>query len=85
MKPIIDWVVWVAAVAFVLLYFFAVVHEASAAHPVTKRNCKNDYFRYCSHTQPGSREIRVCFKTNFKRLAGGCQWAIKKYERRKGE
>lgn len=56
-----------------------------AAHPVTKRNCKNDYFRYCSHTQPGTPEIRVCFRHNFKRLVASCQWAIKKYERRKGE
>lgn len=59
--------------------------ETQAAHPVTKRNCKNDYFRYCSHTQPGTPEIRVCFKHNFKRLVASCQWAIKKYERRRGE
>lgn len=72
----------IALQSFAIGGFAAAVFVASAsnAHAVpgfVKRACSNDYFNYCSRFQPGTPEVRQCFRRNGKRLSDGCVEALR--------
>ena len=39
--------------------------------------CTGDYFRYCSHTWPGSAASKQCFRDTGKSLSRKCRSAIR--------
>ncbi len=71
-----------AALRLAVIGFAAAAISASSTHVhavpgFVKRACSNDYFTYCSKFQPGTPEVRQCFRRNGKRLSGTCVDALR--------
>ncbi len=55
---------------------FAVASQAHAVSPAVQQACMNDYFRFCSHVDVGSRSLRRCMASKGPRLSRRCVNAL---------
>ncbi len=64
---------------FLLAAMFLVAASSTvfAIDPAVRDACTNDYFRHCSHTDPGSAECKSCFRKAGMKLSHNCRSAIK--------
>jgi hypothetical protein len=48
-----------------------------------RRDCTNDYMRFCSMFDPNTPQVEQCFEQRMKELSPRCQSAIASYSKKK--